>query len=1227
MLRAFIILFFLLLNSVLEAQYFSKYCDRGGDNNFVIINPTVKDQLASNSIRKIVKIKEGYIFLASYNGISLYDGESFINFNADNTAGLRSNTIYDFCYAPDSSIWLATQKGISIFKNLQIKQINQLRILQNSSIQKVICDKEGNMWIGTQSDGLYIYKDNKLQKIKKLQGLEKNIMSVLYADPLGKIWVGTEIGDLYYFDTKKQLIHTVVIPKIANGVFSALYSNKGKYYFGTRNGLYTFEKDTFKLLNDNINFINDIVEDNFGGIWFATNSGLYCYDTLNNKFNNFIKQHHVNKQIIQSVYFDNDNIIWISTYRKGFIEVRPSAFVNYPFKTYGIDEVPSVIRLLTNGAMYIGTDEGNIYNISQDTLIKVTLKTSLQGSRIKDIFQDKDGSLWICSYGGLLHVEKNKETLLGGTKDFPDMTIRYIVQDDEGNYYVATRQTGVYKLSKKYKVIERYNTSNGLSSNYVLSLKFQNKTLYVSTKGGIDIIKNGKIIKQYNDLTGLADNLVFDLYIDNNVIWAATIRGLSRIENGRIVNFNKSNGLKLNKIFSVVEDDYGYLWLPTVKGLMRVEKKQLNNYAKNLKSDIRCALYDESDGIYDAEYVGATHLVKSPGGDIYFNTIGGASKLIPRILVNQHSKPKLLINKLFTEKDTFIIAQNVVLKPGTQYVNIAYSYIDFVNSKKARFRHKLIPFEEDWVKNKERIVKYTNLPPGDYTFIVEAIPEVGKTKTTHAELKFSIAPAFYQTNWFKLLIVFLFLAVVYSIYFIRMRTVKLYQQKLENEIQERTKEITRKTKEIAKQNEEILLHQYQVEQAYINLKLLSELGREITTHLKPDEINVTVYRNLSGIMELSIFGIGIYHPDKEEIVFDSWFFKGKIKTKISISVNNDDYLISKAFKNSEDIIVKDAQKELVAGKIVFPGSNTLQAVSSIIILPITTKDKTIGVVSAQSYRKNAYSDYHINMLKGLSAYVGIAIENAKNYEEINKQKNELQQVNKAKDKMLSIIGHDLRGPVGTIKSFLDILLENPEMTNTKQLRVILKTMQESLGSAYNLLDNLLLWARSQSGKIDFKRELFPISQPVEESFSLVAGMAKNKEIELVKNITYSGTVYADRLMITTVLRNLISNAIKFTPHKGKITVSTDLVESKEKNGNFLAEISVSDTGIGISDEIIKRILKGGDIFSTMGTDKEKGSGLGINICIDFLNKHNQKMIIENNKTGGSTFRFYLPVNK
>ncbi len=1222
-----IIIIFIVLYFDLFFLFGQNIEDKKDLHNYVIINRTVKDKLSSNSIRKISKINEGYIFLATYNGISLYDGESFINFTVENSPDLLSNSIYDFCYSQDSTIWLATQKGVAIFKNLKVKRLKELAPLESMSVQKIVCDKNGSIWIGTQSHGLFVFENNKLSKIKNLAELDKNIMSVLYADPIGRIWVGTEIGDLYFFDSQKRDIHLVTIPKIANGVFSALYDSKGNYYFGTRNGVYTYKKDSFILLNSNINFINDIVEDKKGNIWFATNSGLFQYDTINNTFYNFIKKQPIKKQIVQSVYFDDDDIVWISTYRKGFIQIRPSAFANYPFAQYGIDEVPAVAKLY-KGALYVGTDEGSLYRFENDTIRKIKLSALIDGGRIKDIYEDKDGSLWVCSYGGLIHIQNGKETVLGGTKDFPDLTIRYITQDNKGNYYVATRQTGVYKLSKNYQVIQRFNTSNGLTSNYILSLKYHNDTLYVSTKGGIDIIAKGRIIKQYTDKTGLPDNLVFDLYIDKNILWAATIRGLSRIENDTIFTFNKTNGLKLNKIFSIAEDQFGYLWLPTVKGLMRVKKSSLNNFVKQGKEvNIRCALYDESDGIYDAEYVGATHLTKVKDGSIYFNTISGVSKLIPAVLKEQHSSPKLLINKLTTKIDTFYNEKNLVLPPSTQYINISYSYIDFVNSGKVQFRHKLIPFENNWVKSNEKTIKYTNLPPGDYSFIVEALPEIGKSKISLAYINFSIKPNFYQTVWFKVLLILIFLLIIYTIYWLRMKAVKKYQQNLEEEIKERTKELRQKNKEIAKQNEEILLHQYQTEQAYINLKMLSELGREITTHLNPSEINTVVYQNLSGIMEVSIFGIGIYIHETKEIVFDSCFFKGKIKEKVTVPLDAEKYLLARSFKNQEEIIIKDAQSEIDPKLVVFPESNYISAISSIIILPVKAKEKTIGVVTVQSYRKNAYSDYHINMLKSISVYLGVAYENAKIYDEINKQKEELQKVNTAKDKLLSIIGHDLRSPVGTIKSFLDVLLENPDMTDMNQIRDILRSMRESLGSAYNLLDNLLLWAHSQKGKVDFKQILFPVTEPIDESFSLVGSMAKNKNITLKKNIKYAGKVFADKLMVTTVLRNLITNAIKFTPRNGEIVVSTDLVELPEKYNTLFAEISVSDTGIGISQEVIDRILKNDDTFSTLGTDKEKGSGLGINICIDFLSKHDQKLIIENNKEGGSTFKFYLPINK
>lgn len=1230
MLRTILTLLF-LGPVLLSAQAIDEFCDYSSSENLVIINKTADDKLSSNSVRKIANTHDGFIFIATYSGVSIYDGREFINFNADNTKNLHSNAIYDFCYSKDSIIWLATQNGISLFKNFDFFRLKSLSLLDSYSIQKVICDDDGNIWIGTLSNGLFFYDHKKLTKVEGLPNIEKNIISLLYNDPKGKIWVGTENGELYYFENNEA--HAITLPKIANGVFSMLCDSEGVYYFGTRHGVYTLKNETLKLLNQDINFINDIVKDKRGIIWFATNSGLYCFNKKLNSFINFSQSKIIDKQIIQSIYFDDNNIMWVSTYRKGVIQIRTSAFSNYPFEFSNIDETPSSILLHNNGNIWVSTDEESIYELKDGKYQKVKIKTNLEGGRIKDIFQDKLGDIWICSYGGLLHIKDEKETLIGGTEDFPDKTTRYILQDKDGNYWVATRQSGIYKITPDYKVIERYNTDNDLSSNYVLSMTMHDNKLYISTKNGIDIIHDKKVIKHYDKNSGIADNMVFDIYIDSSdVLWAATIKGLSRIKNDNITNYNETNGLKINKIFSVQEDNYGFFWLPTIKGLMRIEKKQLDDFVSDSTIKIRCAFYNQADGIYDAQYVGATHLVKSDKGKILFNTISGISVLDPVILNKQKSKPRLKINSLTTEKNIYHKLNDIELPAGTKYVELSFSYIDFINPDKSTFKYKLVPFEHDWVKNKnKRKIQYTNLSPGEYEFIIEAVPEIGKGIPISSKVKFIVLPAFYQTIWFQIIIGLLFISLVFLVYKLRMRALKSNQIKLENEIIERTKEITRQKEEIAEKNEEVLMHQYQIEQAYVNLKLLSDLGREITSHLTLKEISSTVYQSIHSMMDSAIFGIGIYNPDSDVIEFNSSFFKDSLIPAFSIPANRKKCLLSQSFVNDEEIIIKDAQIELSRDIISFPKTSSIQAVTSLIILPIKLKNETIGVITTQSYHRNAYSDYQFNMLSSLSVYVGIAIENSKIYKKINEQKNELQKVNAAKDKMFSLIGHDLRGPVGTIKSFLDLILENPEMAESGETIVILKTMQQSLGSAYNLLDNLLLWARSQRGKIDFNPAEFIISQPINESVSLIVEAANNKEIDLVKEINYLGNVYGDQIMITTVLRNLISNAIKFTPKKGEIIVRTEL-KVLEENGtsNEMAEISIIDNGIGISDEMIDLIIKTDGNFSTLGTEKEQGSGLGINICIDFLKRHKQELFIENNKITqknieGSTFRFYLPI--
>ncbi|MBN2756386.1 MAG: GAF domain-containing protein [Bacteroidales bacterium] len=1206
---------------------------------------SVEDGLISNAVLKITKTPESYLFMATYNGIAIFDGKKFSSYTSKNTEILNADVIYDFCYRKDSSIWIATGNGIFKFKNKKFYRVKELKSLNDINVQKIECDNNNNLWIGTTSKGLYKFSNEKLTKIEGIESLDKNIISLIYKDLEGIVWIGTERGDLYKYKNNK--FETVFIPKKINGIFAALQrKKKGEHYFGTRDGIYILENNNLKLINNDINFINDIQEDKKGLIWFATNSGLFFYNPLEKHKFNKIKS--LSNQIIRTIYFDNEDIIWIGSYRKGLLQIRETAFEQISLKDKNIDDTPSYATLMNDSNIWISTDEGNIFVYNDDNFTKLNLKTNLKGSRIKNIYSDSKNNIWICSYKGLLKYNKNSEVCANIKNGFPDNTIREIIEDKEGNYYVSTRQSGIYKIDENFNVLKKFNTDNGLASNFIMSLVFdKNQRLFVSSKNGVNIIENDSITTHYNEEKGLAENMIFNIYIDKqDIIWVATINGLSRIENNKIVNFNNSNGLSESKIFDIVEDNFGNFWMPIEKGLIKVDKKSLNDFANKKITKIYSTIYAETDGINNPQYVGASKMYKTKSGKIIFCTISAINILDPSVINSFKSNYNLFIEQISTENDTFPITKNFLNIPAySKYIKINFSYIDYIYPDKVHFKYKLEPFDKEWQDPEEdRFAKYTNLHPGNYNFIVQAeISNLNGKKITSSK-KFEISPAFYQTTWFKLISAFTILLTIYLIYTIRIRSIKINQQLLEKEIKERTKEIRRQKgaiekqnkelefqkSEIAQKNDEILLQSHEIEQSFLQLKSLSDLGKEITSYLSKEKIIKTVYKNINYLMDSTIFGIGIFDKEKNTIVFNSAIYKNKEIKPFEISVDNDNCLICLSFNEDKEIFSNNIKLDYPNYIETFPNITSFQTVDSSIIIPLKIKNEKIGIITAQSFRKNSYSEYHVDLIKNLAVYIGIAIENAKVYAQISEQKDELQQVNTAKDKLFSLIGHDLRGPVGTIKTFLDIILENPDMSNQEQTLQILKTMQQSLESAYTLLDNLLLWARSQRGQIEFEPQNFIIEEAINESINIAAESAKSKNIKFIKKISDNENVFADKNMITTVIRNLISNAIKFTSSDGNIVVKTKkthkIINSVNKE---LVEISIIDDGIGISKQLIDKILNLNETFSTLGTEKEKGSGLGINICLDFLKRHNQKLIIESKETNsniekGSIFKFYLP---
>lgn len=252
-----------------------------------------------------------------------------------------------------------------------------------------------------------------------------------------------------------------------------------------------------------------------------------------------------------------------------------------------------------------------------------------------------------------------------------------------------------------------------------------------------------------------------------------------------------------------------------------------------------------------------------------------------------------------------------------------------------------------------------------------------------------------------------------------------------------------------------------------------------------------------------------------------------------------------------------------------------------------------------------------------------AIEREKLFREIEqktvkliKLNSSLQELNYNKDKIYSIISHDLINPINALKGYTDILSESFDELSDNEKKETAATINELTKEISDLLKNLLLWSAANTGHIDYNPEKINIAQLLEKQAEFLRHSANKKGISIVTE-TEELYVSCDKNMIETVVRNLISNAIKFTNPSGKISVKSYLLKNK-------VAVSIEDTGIGMDEEEIKKLFKVEETFSKRGTNQEKGVGLGLLICKEFVGRHNGTIEVSGRKNAGTTFRFTLP---
>jgi len=389
------------------------------------------------------------------------------------------------------------------------------------------------------------------------------------------------------------------------------------------------------------------------------------------------------------------------------------------------------------------------------------------------------------------------------------------------------------------------------------------------------------------------------------------------------------------------------------------------------------------------------------------------------------------------------------------------------------------------------------------------------------------------------------------------------------------------------------------------------LGVTVTSNL--DELLKLIHLSISKVLYAENFFVALH--DQKTGLFNFPYFVDNVDppplpTSLEKSCTAYVFRNKKPFLFSQEIfdhLVDQNEVELV-------GSFS----PSWIGIPLQTPSKVIGVLVLQHYEKeNVYSENDVKFLISIGSQIAMAIERKKAEEEIKLKNEMLQTINAEKDKFFSILAHDLRGPLSAFVEATQILTEKIQTMGIEEIKEITLSMKTSATNIYSLLENLLEWSRLKRGGMDFVPEKLKLKEKIEACVEVLSEYARKKKIKISVSIPDDLEVFADNHMFDTLVRNLVSNAIKFTPPGGKVNVTAGY------NNEHSIEVKISDSGIGMTPELKGKLFRMNEKINRQGTAGESSTGLGLLLCKEFIEKHGGKIEVESEAGRGSIFSFTL----
>ncbi len=753
-------------------------------------NWNTKEGLPQNTISAITQTRDGYLWLATYDGLVRFDGVRFTIFDKSNSRSIQSNRLNSLYEDSAGALWIGTQLGgITRYINGEFKTFTTADGLPDSTVWQIQQDESGQLTAVTRQ-GVSCFDGTRFNPC--LPSLPARSMN-LYFGPSGARWVASP-------EKLERLKHGVTTDFSFRWRQSypytrqALEDKSGDLWIGVEGQtLYRVQGDQLTRYENNKQSIvpqNEKIEvfwtttgeDSDGNIWFGQ-SGEGIVTVFNRRtgtMNSFGKAQGLNGNGVTCFFRDREGTLWLGTSNNGLYRVTKTFMRTYSTADGLVGNNVYPIYEDRLGQVWIGTDRGlDRFKDGSITNISGSAEFNLNGAQ--SIFEDRGQNMWLGFAGRACYLKNG--VVNDQTDRLSQTTPNVIKQDRHGVIWFGT-ETGLLRMENQQITRVDLKLSPTLSAVRDIHEDRQG-VLWVATNGGLVKITNNSIVT----LT-VTDGLVSDTVRtitedDDGTLWVGTYDGgISRFKNGRFANFTTANGLFSNGAFRILEDGRGNFWISSNRGIYRVAKQQLIDVADGKAQTVTSIAYGSEDGMLNTECNGGRQPagIKTRDGRLWFPTQQGVVVIDPDAVPFNPVPPPVVIETVKIENQVVPIKDGTVeVRPGQTNLEISYAGLSLLKGDQTRFKYQLSGLYPDWIDaGTRRTVYFSYLPPGTYTLTVIAANSDGVWNNNGQSIKLIVIAPFYRTWWFAALLAIGGIALAAVVY--KIRVSQLEREKRRQEI-------------------------------------------------------------------------------------------------------------------------------------------------------------------------------------------------------------------------------------------------------------------------------------------------------------------------------------------------------------------------------------------------------------------------------------------------------------